>query len=118
MKPIISNMQRRKYLGFISITITAVFCTVWVVQELRSQDQSLSGFRTTEVRFDESTGDKLPTPTIPSSWRFIGVSNGEKLNSNNLWFQDKDGNVYLIQGFTSYGRFILKENIQKLAAAK
>jgi hypothetical protein len=29
-------------------------------------------------------GDKKPAPQIPSSWRFVGVSKGEKTKSNNL----------------------------------
>jgi hypothetical protein len=50
------------------------------------------------------------------AWRFIGVSNGEKRNSNNLWFQDKDGSIYLVQGFTTERELIVQEN-QKLNAS-
>jgi len=80
--------------------------------------QSTSGFVTREARFDESVGGSKPTPIIPSSWRFIGVSNGEKINSNTLWFQDRNGNIYVVQGFTTYGKFILDETIYKIAAEK
>jgi len=75
-------------------------------------------FNYQDVRFDESMGDKMPTPTIPKGWRFVGVSNGEKMNSNNLWFQDSNGNIYLLQGFTSYGKFILKQTVQKINTGK
>lgn len=61
-----------------------------------------NGFQApTEIRFDESMGGKRPIPHIPRSWRFIGVSNGAKINANNLWFQDSSGNIFLIQGFNS-----------------
>jgi hypothetical protein len=72
------------------------------------------GFGIEESRFDESTGDKKTTPRIPKAWRFVGVSNGENANSNNLWFQHSSGNVYLVQGFTSYGKFILNQKISKI----
>ena len=87
---------------------------VLATQFTLAQQPTLDGFFIREIRFDESTGDKRPTPRIPSTWRFVGVSNGEKINSNNLWFQDKDGTIYLVQGFTSYGKFIVQGSIQKL----
>ncbi len=69
-----------------------------------------------EIRFDESMGGTKPTPRIPKSWRFVGVSNGSNVNSNNLWFQDKAGNIYLVRGFTSTGtgQFTLQEGMQKI----
>ena len=69
-----------------------------------------------EIRFDESMGNKRPTPTIPKGWRFVSVSNGEKRNSNNLWFQDRAGNIYLVRGFNTDDQFILQDNVFKLAA--
>ena len=118
MKTILQIMRSRKFLSLISFTIALIVCTLWIIQELRSQDSSLTGFRIREVRFDESTGDKLPTPTIPSSWKFIGVSNGEKINTNSLWFQDKDGNVLLVTGFYSWRGFVLDKDIQKISSQK
>lgn len=65
-----------------------------------------SGFsRPADIRFDESMGTERPTPHIPKAWRFVGVSNGAKQNSNNLWFQDPSGNIYLIQGFNTAERY-------------
>ncbi len=73
-----------------------------------------------EIRFDESMKTALPTPTIPKSWRFVGVSNGISANSNTLWFQDELGNIYLAQGFHSPDagetKFIIDERIQILRA--
>src|SRR5690349_1328721 len=76
---------------------------------------TLQGFSIDEIRFDESVGGKRVAPAIPKDWKFIAVSNGEKMNCNNLWFQDGAGNIYMLQGFTSYGKFIVAPKIQKLA---
>ncbi len=56
-------------------------------------------------KFRDAQGTSL-SPSIPKSWKLISVSNGEKSNSSNLWFQDSDGSVYLLQGFTSQNKFI------------
>ena len=56
------------------------------------------------------------SPTIPKSWKLISVSTGEKSNSNNLWFQDPNGSIYLLQGFTSQNKFFIHENIYKIPA--
>jgi len=53
---------------------------------------------------------------IPKSWKLISVSNGEKSNSNNLWFQDPNGSIYLLQGFTSQNKFFIHENMYKIPA--
>ena len=80
-------------------------------------DTESSTFVTKEIRFDESETNKS-TPTIPREWRFVGASNGEKANSSNLWFEGKDGTVYLIQGFTSNRRFILHPVSGKLGRSQ
>jgi hypothetical protein len=82
-----------------------------------AKEASLKGFTVVGIRFDESLV-KRPTPTIPRGWRFIGVSNGAKMNSNYLWFQDGRGNVYMLRGFTSDGTFILEQTVQKLNAGR
>ena len=70
----------------------------------------------TDIRYDESTGGKLPLPTFPKSWRLVSVSNGEKSNTNTLWFQAADGNVYMLSGFTTYGKYIIDPIANKLNA--
>lgn len=55
-------------------------------------------------------------PAIPKSWKLISVSNGEKSNSSNLWFQAEDGSFYLLQGFTSQNKFMLHEHVYKIPA--
>lgn len=77
---------------------------------------TMEGFTIKQVRFDESMGGQKPSPQIPKSWRFVGVSNGEKQNGNTLWFQDGDGNIYAIAGFTSNAQFTLLPNVHKLEA--
>lgn len=69
-----------------------------------------------EIRFDESLGKKKATPVLPKSWRFVGVSNGDKRNANHLWFQDPAGNIYLVKGFADDSGFTLNEQIQVLRA--
>ena len=54
--------------------------------------------------------------TIPKSWKLVGVSNGEKPDSNNLWFQDTEGSVYLLQGVTSQHKFSISQYIYKIPA--
>jgi hypothetical protein len=78
---------------------------------------NLDGFYFQDMRFDESPGRKLPTPRIPRSWRFMGVSNGEKPNSNNLWFQDASGNIFMVSGSNKSGKFIVAPGIQEFVAA-
>ena len=116
---ILRSEFRRPFLALTAISVcVASVATMFFVRKASAQQSSLAGFRVAEIRSDESMGGKKPTPIIPSTWRFIGVSNGEKGNSNNLWFQDKDGSIYLVQGFTTETEFILLENIQKLNAGK
>jgi len=67
------------------------------------------------IKFREAQGTNTPPP-IPKSWKLISVSNGEKPNSSNLWFQDSDGSLILLQGFTSQNKFIIHENIYKIPA--
>jgi hypothetical protein len=67
------------------------------------------------IRFKDAKGITNP-PSIPKSWKLISVSSGEKSNSNNLWFQDADGSVYLLQGFTSGNKFFIHENVYKIPA--
>ena len=67
------------------------------------------------IKFRDAKGTSTPL-SIPKSWKLISVSNGEKANFNNLWFQDADGSIYLLQGFTSQHKFVIHENIFKLPA--
>lgn len=55
-------------------------------------------------------------PSIPRTWKLISVSPGEMSNSSNLWFQDADGAIYMLQGFTSQNKFVIHERIYKIPA--
>ena len=107
---------------FIAFAVAGVcvilLATFLLVRRASAQSPSLVGFTISEIRFDESMGEKKSTPKLPGTWRFIGVSNGEKRNSNNLWFQDRDGSIYLVQGFTTEREFIVQESIQRLNASQ
>ena len=104
---------------YFAIAGSLVLCLTTVkTGKAEAADSTLAGFNVSEIRFDESMGDKKPLPVIPKGWRFIGVSNGEKMNSNNLWFQDQVGNIYLVQGFTSGNEFTLRPEIGKLSIGK
>jgi hypothetical protein len=67
------------------------------------------------IKFRDTQSTANPT-SIPKSWKLISVSTGEKSNSSNLWFQDSDGSVYLLQGFTSQNKFFIHENTYKIPA--
>jgi hypothetical protein len=67
------------------------------------------------IKFRDAQGTNS-LPPIPKSWKLISVSNGEKTNSSNLWFQDTDGSVYLLQGFSSQNKFFIHENVYKIPA--
>jgi len=78
--------------------------------------KGLEQFTTVDgIKFKDASGTSNP-PSIPKSWKLISVSSGEKSNSNNLWFQDADGSVYLLQGFTSQNKFIIHEHVYKIPA--
>jgi hypothetical protein len=56
------------------------------------------------------------SPSIPKSWKLISVSEGEKTNSSKLWFQDSDGSIYLLQGYTAQNKFFIHDNMYKIPA--
>lgn len=67
------------------------------------------------VKFREAKGTSAPL-SIPKSWKLISVSIGEKANSSNLWFQDSNGSIYLLQGFTSQNKFFIHDDVYKIPA--
>ena len=67
------------------------------------------------IKFRDAKGTSTPL-SVPKSWKLISVSTGEKSNSSNLWFQDSDGSIYLLQGLTSQNKFFLNEYAYKIPA--
>ena len=67
------------------------------------------------MRLQDARGASTP-PSIPKSWKLIAVSSGDKSNSSNLWFQDADGSVYLLQGLISQNGLTIHENLFKIPA--
>jgi hypothetical protein len=91
---------------------TTAFAVSYPVQFPKGPEE----FTTIEaIRLQDAHGTVNP-PSIPKTWKLISVSNGEKANSNNLWFQDADGSVYLLQGFTSQNKFFIHEHVYKIPA--
>ncbi len=118
-------MSRGKWvLVLIVVVVLAVVAGAYAAGKAKLLPGALGGFKISVARFDESLGSR-PLPTIPKSWRFVGVSNGRAMNSNALWFQSPDGNIYRVEGFVnsdksfaSYGKFTLEEDIAKIAAGE
>jgi len=100
----------------IILIVLLITTTAYAVSYPVQLPKGLEEFTAIEgIKFQDAHGTVNP-PSIPKSWRLISVSNGEKSNSNNLWFQDTDGSVYLLQGFTSQNRFIIHEHVYKIPA--
>jgi hypothetical protein len=100
----------------IILIVLLITTTAYAVSYPVQFPKGLEEFATIEgIKFHDAHGTVSP-PSIPKSWKLISVSNGEKSNSNNLWFQDTDGSVYLIQGFTSQNKFIIHEHVYKIPA--
>jgi hypothetical protein len=75
----------------------------------------LTGFNEVElIKANTSVFSSNKPVTIPKEWRFVSVSNGEKPNFNNLWFQDKDGNIIVLDGYMDGKTFFFTGHIQKL----
>jgi hypothetical protein len=67
----------------------------------REAGPKIGMFLQSEIRFDESVGPQKPTPKVPKSWRFVGVTNGAKSNVTQLWFEGTDGTIYMLKGFVT-----------------
>jgi len=100
----------------IIITVLLITSAAYAVSYPVQFPKGLEEFTAIEgIKFKDALGTSNP-PSIPKSWKLISVSNGEKSNSNNLWFQDMDGSVYLLQGFTSRNKFYIHEHVYKIPA--
>ena len=101
------------------LTIMFLFTTpaAWAVSYPPHDPQAvLEEFTSVEaIKFRDAKGIGTTLP-IPKSWKLISVSAGEKSNSSNLWFQDVDGSIYLMQGFMSQNKFFIHENVFKIPA--
>jgi hypothetical protein len=98
----------------IVLTIALLAGTVFAQSKSSSQSgaPAYSGFEITETAKNYDGKDIV----IAKGWRFVGVSNGEKVNSNNLWFQDRDGAIYMLQGYTDGGTFVFRNVVTVIKA--
>ena len=100
----------------IILVVLLIASTAYAVSYPPKFPQRPEEFITIEwIKLEEAQGTFNPL-SIPRSWKLISVSSGEKSNSNNLWFQDTDGSVYLLQGFMSQDKLILHENVYRIPA--
>jgi len=100
----------------IIITVLLITSAAYAVSYPVQFPKGLEEFTAIEgIKFKDAQGTSNP-PSVPKSWKLISVSNGEKSNSNNLWFQDTDGSVYLLQGFTSQNKFYIHEHVYNIPA--
>ena len=74
-----------------------------------------SGILVESIKLNELSGAN-GLPAIPKTWKLISVSNGEKPNSSNLWFQAEDGSVFLLQTGIFQNKFVLHEHVYKIPA--
>jgi hypothetical protein len=82
----------------LALLITTTLTFSQAVQKDR-EPESVGSWLAYPMTFDESRIKNRPLPTIPKNWRFIGVSNGSKSNTNTIWFQDKGGNIYMLESY-------------------
>jgi hypothetical protein len=117
LKP--GDQMKRSSLSFVAGAIVAAAGTTAILNHpvARAEPPSVpDGFTVNEMRFDETGGDRKLMPSIPRGWRFVAVSNGERENGNNLWFQDQTGNIFLVHGFMTAGVFSIDMPIGELHA--
>ena len=101
---------------FIILAVLLITPSAYAVSYPVQFPKGLEEFTAIEgIKFQDAHGTSNP-PSIPKTWKLISVSSGEKSNSNNLWFQDADGSVYLLQGFTSQDKFFIHEHVYKITA--
>jgi hypothetical protein len=101
---------------FVILAVLLITASAYAVSYPAQFPKGLEEFTAIEgIKFQDAHGTSNP-PSIPKSWKLIAVSSGEKSNSNNLWFQDTDGSVYLLQGFASQNKFFIHEHIYKIPA--
>ncbi|BCS52479.1 hypothetical protein [Geobacter sp. SVR] len=53
-------------------------------------------------------------PSIPRSWKLISVTSGDRANTCNLWFQDVNGSIYLLQGVFTQNKLVINETVHTI----
>jgi hypothetical protein len=102
----------RKLIIFILILIASAAYAVSYPPKFPQKHEEFAAIEGIKLKDAQGTFNPL---SIPRSWKLISVSSGERSNSNNLWFQDPDGSVYLLQGFMYQDKLILHENVYKIS---
>jgi hypothetical protein len=96
-----SSLRRWKLAAGVCVAAlaAAVLIGAQAQQSAVPAQPNIEGFKSREIRFDESVGGRKLTPKIPATWRLVGVANGDGINANSLWFQDDGGMLHMISGF-------------------
>ncbi|PAW83769.1 MAG: hypothetical protein B9S33_13125 [Pedosphaera sp. Tous-C6FEB] len=72
-----------------------------------------AGFKFVDVEF---TNDEVIT--IPRGWKLVSVSNHEENGQGyyqSLWFQDREGNVFMLRGITKGDHFyVFKREVARI----
>jgi hypothetical protein len=111
--------MKRSSLSFVAGAIVAAATTTAILNHPAARADAPpmpDGFTVTQIRFDESDGIKKPTPGIPGSWRFVGISSGESATTN-LWFQEPSGTICVVPAYGSGAHFVLQGYIDELPVA-
>ncbi len=77
-----------------------------------ARPSAIEGLRLYQIGFGQGIPGEDYSETsiparIPKGWKLIAVSAGLQPGGNSLWFQDGNGNVYLITGFYQSGKFFV-----------
>jgi hypothetical protein len=102
--------------------VVAVVIAAWSLSDrptasaqVANQSQ-MDGFNFQDIRFDQGAGPRPQMPRVSRLWKFVAVSNGERPNSNRLWFQDSSGNIITLSAYTTSGVVFVDPRIQILHA--
>jgi hypothetical protein len=111
----LKELEMKLMMCAVAVMITAIVSPALADDVLPPAIPGLAGFNEVElVKVNSSMFSSNKLATIPKDWKLVSVSNGEKPNFNNLWFQDKDGNIIVLDGYMDGKTFFFTGHIQKL----
>ncbi len=68
-----------------------------------------------KIKLEDVNGSSKPL-SIPKTWKLVSVSENSKTNYCNLWFQDANGSVYLLQEYTSRNQINIRPYVYTIPA--
>jgi hypothetical protein len=98
------------------LTVLVVSSTTYAVSYFPGRLIASENAPTLEkLKLEDVNGASKPL-SIPKSWKLVSVSENSKNISCNLWFQDTDGSVYLLQEFTFRKKINIRPYVYKIPA--